>query len=306
MPDPHAVKGQRQLLRLDDATARAVLRAYEDARKDLVDALAKRMLKLGPDPTAEQVRMVARDAGLIQEIEARLSDLAAEHVLILRQNLTKAQEIGLEMAQREIERLVARLGLNIRPFTGIDPQLPGLVQTILSQVERLSEQYRTTVTGELMTALIRGDDFRTIVQRILAADPGPEGISLARQGANSAELMARRTVIEANNASRQLVYEQAKEQVEGLKKQLVAAVQPDRTTVTCLKAHGQIREINEPYTLTGKPRFARKIMYPPFHWRCRSSSVAYHPQFEQGTQMTTEAMREAAQKELARREQESG
>ena len=302
MPDPKAVQAQRQLIRLEDGTAQQVVRAYERAQREMIQELLTRMTRLGSSPTPEQIRSLARDATLLRDIEARLDELAREHRVILRAGLAESQEIGLGQVTREIERLVRALGVEIPPAVGIDPGQLGLIPNLVHQAEQFGDQYKALLTNELLTSLIRGDPFDQIVIRVLAVDPGPEAISLARKGRNEAELNIRRWVIEANNGSRQAVYERAREDIPGLKKQLVAVIQPDRTTETCLKAHGQIREIDEPYRLTGKPRFAREMMYPPFHWRCRSSSVAYHPRFEEHSRMTTEAMREAAQKALKEKE----
>ncbi|MBN1991348.1 MAG: hypothetical protein JW953_01495 [Anaerolineae bacterium] len=303
MADGKIIQAQRRVIRLEDETAKLVIEAYERARREMTGILLERFQQLGDNPNTEAIRELARDAGLLREIEQQLVELTGQHANIMRAGLSESQQLGLQIAERELERLATRLKINVAPFTGIDRRLPILLDAIMRQVEGISEQYRRTLTSELLTSLARGDSFRTMVQRLLAAEPTPDGVSLARQGKNAAELLARKTVIEANNASRQSVYEEARQNIDGLKKQLVAVIQ-ERTTETCLKAHGQIRELEEPYVLTGKPRFAKKIMFPPFHWRCRSSSVAYHPSFEEGSKMTTAAMTEAAKAELKRRDAE--
>jgi hypothetical protein len=305
MPDGQIIRLQRRVIRLEDESAERIKDAFDRARRELVDLLMERYQRLGSDPDAAAVRELARDVGLIRTIEQRLEELGQQNGLVIRESLSESQQLGLRVADRELEKLAARLSINVSPFTGIDPQLPAMVEAIMKQVDSLSERYRINLTNELMTSLIRGDDFRTIIQRLLAAEPGPEGVSLTRRTKNEADLLARKVVIEANNASRQLIYEEARSSIEDLKKQAMAVIQPDRTTQTCLKVHGQIQEIDQPYILTGKPRFARKIMYPPFHWRCRTSSVAYHPQFEETSKLTTEDMREAAKEELERRKKES-
>ena len=81
------------------------------------------------------------------------------------------------------------------------------------------------------------------------------------------------------------------------KKQAVATV--DRhTTPTCLNVHGQVVALNKPFHLTGEPRFADHIQWPPFHWHCRTSVVLYHPDLDAGY---TQRMLQAAAEEWARR-----
>ena len=81
--------------------------------------------------------------------------------------------------------------------------------------------------------------------------------------------------------------EDAEGKVEGLQKQAIARID-GKTSDTCLGVHGQIQPIDEPFTLTGKGRFATKKQTPPFHWGpCRTSIVGYHPDFEQLSSLAT-------------------
>jgi len=56
-------------------------------------------------------------------------------------------------------------------------------------------------------------------------------------------------------------------------KQAVASVD-NRTTDCCLKVNGQTVPIEADFLLTGEPRFADSMPWPPFHWYCRTSGVA--------------------------------
>lgn len=114
-------------------------------------------------------------------------------------------------------------------------------------------------------------------------------------------LAARRTVITGNNAARDALYRQMSQDVPGLGKQAVAAISP-RTTDCCLRVHGQVQPLNRPYKLEGLPRFAAEMMFPAFHWNCRTSSVPYHPDFEVGAAISTADMQRAARAELTRRD----
>lgn len=79
-------------------------------------------------------------------------------------------------------------------------------------------------------------------------------------------------------------------------KQAIATID-ERTTDCCLRVHGQIKPIDEPFHLTGTPRYADEIQDPPFHWYCRTAEVLYNPAFEEFG-ITTDEMRDMANLEL--------
>lgn len=84
------------------------------------------------------------------------------------------------------------------------------------------------------------------------------------------------------------------------KKQVIATID-ERTTSCCLEAHGQIQDIDDPFELTGEPRFADEIQDPPFHWYCRTSETLYTEEFE-SVGITTDEMIDASKAELTARE----
>ena len=83
-------------------------------------------------------------------------------------------------------------------------------------------------------------------------------------------------------------------------KQAIATID-ERTTDCCLRAHGQIQPLDEPFHLTGTPRFADEVQDPPFHWYCRTSEALYNEAFEE-VGITTEKMKDMAQIEIEDRE----
>ncbi len=52
---------------------------------------------------------------------------------------------------------------------------------------------------------------------------------------------------------------------------IAIAVLDSKTTNCCKEVHGQIQNIEDPFILTGEPRFADEMQYPAFHWYCRTS-----------------------------------
>ncbi len=81
------------------------------------------------------------------------------------------------------------------------------------------------------------------------------------------------------------------------KKQCVAALDI-HTTDCCLRAHAQIQPMSKPFHLTGTPRYADYIDYPPFHRYCRTAIVLYNPIFDDGI---TDEMRSGADHFLSER-----
>jgi len=76
---------------------------------------------------------------------------------------------------------------------------------------------------------------------------------------------------------------------------MVVAALDERTTDCCLRAHGQVQPLNSKFELTGTPRFADRIAWPPFHWYCRTAGVLYQGGYDEGL---SDIMRESAQKVL--------
>ena len=81
-------------------------------------------------------------------------------------------------------------------------------------------------------------------------------------------------------------------------KQAVAAIDA-RTTNCCLRVHGQIQPLSAPFHLTGTPRLADYLDWPPFHHWCRTSGVLYLPGYDDGL---TDLMVSSANQVLAERE----
>lgn len=285
---------QAAVLRQENALAADVVRAYENARRDLLAQFNDEYSNLGSNPTPEDIRRLANNASLIRAIETRLNQLQAELQGVIREGLTNVSQNGMDAALQEILVLAEGLGVNFMQFA-IDPLLELTIGPALDQIPGLTATLRTQLTATMREMLASGDRFSDIVKAVFAKDQ-----SIFRNGVVSAELMIRRAVIQANNNSRLIFYERAKAQIPGLKKQAVAAMSSD-TTQTCLRVHGQIQDVGKPFEVVGTPSFGRRQMQPPFHWNCRTSVAPYHPIFEQTSSLSTADMQAAAQRELAKR-----
>lgn len=84
-----------------------------------------------------------------------------------------------------------------------------------------------------------------------------------------------------------------------IQKQAFAAID-ERTTDCCLRVTGQIQDQDKPFKLTGTPRYADRMMRPPFHYRCRTATALYTPSMD-GIGMSTGDIRASARAELEAR-----
>lgn len=294
-------RGEERLGSLDDETIKRLAVMYDQARREILGALVDWYQRHGAPTDPAQLRLMAGQVARIREIERVINRLSRDVADYLKNQLPEAWDLGLDGAESEVARMAKELKVNIRRerlFAGIDDQLAIMVESTIGQIPQMVEPLAGQLTFELQYSLTQGDSFDQIVQRLVGAELGPSGASFFRRGRNSMELFARRAVIDSNNSSRQLVYERAARDVPGLMKQAIAVIQPGVTTETCLRVHGQIQPLDKPYRLTGRPRFADAMMFPSFHWNCRSSSAAYHPAFEEGARITTADMRAEARKVL--------
>lgn len=302
MPERITVLERNQLAleRLEMQAARRSASAYNQARRELASWLIEHWT--GTDTmTPAQLADVLRRSNILTQLDARLLQLEREGGVILRDVVRNGSELAVEQVQRELAALPRTLRPDVRQFSMVETQMverfvPAAIDELAGARAILGSQLRR----ELQAGLLQGESFPNLVKRLMAATPTGEGPAVWRNGQLSAERLTRRLVITANNAAKQEALNQVNAQGgTQVRKQWVATI-GSRTTETCLRAHGQIQNLDDPFEFTGEPRFARKLMHPPAHWNCRSSIVMWHPYFEQGG-LTTVSMRADAAAELAKR-----
>lgn len=288
------------LLRRENRIARDVMAAYEKALAELQAYVVERFAALGDNPTPGQIRSLANDTRLVQAIDAAMTALQREFQAILSQGLQETSRAAFLAAQGEVLTIAQALGIPLATF-GIDPALAVIVESVIDQIPGEINNLRRLLVAELRQGLTAGESMPDLAKRLFQKTPVDGRASVFRRGMTSADLMVRRGVIDANNNSKQITLERGAQIVPGLQKQAVAHIGPN-TTETCLKVHGQVRNVDEPFDLTGEPRFARQMMSPAFHWHCRTAIVAYHPDYELSSGLKTADMRQAAQEQLAKNE----
>lgn len=287
-------RNQRLIESTEDRVTRDVVRTYEQARKELIARLLTAWTATEPSPGRAAAQL--QTLGILGEVDARIAQLEADFGEVLRTAVLAQDEIALQQIRREIGALGQLANIDVPQlssveFALIETHLPALTDSLTLW----SNSVRLQLRSELQSGLIQGESFDKLIKRLMAQDK-----SIWANGRNSAELMARRTVITANNGSKTAYIAQAQQAIPDIKRQVVAVI-AGNTTRCCLAAHGQIRGVDEPFTLAERPRYADRMMYPAFHWRCRTSIAMYHPIFETAGGLTTESMRQAAQEEMSGR-----
>lgn len=289
-------RNQRVIERIDDQAVRDVVRIYETARKELFARLLDSWS--ATEPSRGQAAAQLQTLGILGEIDSRIAQLEAEAGEVLRGVMIAQDEVALNAMRREIGVLEKLAGIDTPrlssvEFALIEQHLPMVTDSLTFW----SQSVRLKLRQELQNGLIQGESFEKLIARVMAQEG--KGSIWAR-GRVSAELMVRRTVISANNAAKQAYIAQVVPQVPRVRKQAVAVI-AGNTTKCCLAVHGQIRKVDEPFTLTETPRYSDQMQHSPFHWKCRTSIAMYHPVFESAGGLTTESMTRTAEKELRSR-----
>jgi len=282
---------QAALMRSENRLVNEVLADYDQVRRELMADFMNRFSQLPDDPTQAQIRALANDQTLIAAIDRRMVELNG----ILNQSIdpavTQIANTAFANAAQEVAIIAGSLGVASFVFD-VDPLLEIVVKAAIDQIPLEVETFRALLISELRQGLAAGESMQTISRRLFQATPVDGRPSVFSRGQVSAELMTRRAVIQSNNNSKSIYLDQAGEQVP-IQKQAIASINA-RTTQTCLRVHGQIRDLDQPFELTGEPRFEREMQQPPFHWNCRTEIVAYNQSFEEGSALSTANMRKQA------------
>ena len=279
----------------ESRSARAIATAYNQARREILAALIDGWTPGRVIRPQDQAALL-RQLGLLGQIDARLAQLEQETGLILRGVIDSGADRAYEAIQREIALLPPNLRAQAGIFNRINPvMVERFLPLAVDDVADLMSTIRTGLKRELQVGLLQGQSFPDLTRRLLSStEPG-----VWRNGTTSAERLTRRLVIHAENAARTDLIGQAAQRIPGVQKQAVAVMSPE-TTDCCLRVHGQIRDVDQPFDLDGTPKFADSMMHTPFHWNCRTSITMYHPTFERGG-LTTSNMRSSADAERRRR-----
>jgi hypothetical protein len=287
MPDLRAADAHiRALTALESRLAQELDRTYAALRSALQEALAStgaRGVREGL-PTAlrsAQASMRRHLATAAGQVAQRSEAFASDELV----RLSPLVDVALSAAPAVASTATAQVRLSDAEITRALQWLDGIGGLILAEATRLEV---TAAPPEVATA------------RLLAPGLAGDGrASLWRQGRSRLDLAVTDFVFGLDNGGRSAIYQAAEPRGQRFAKQAIAAVDR-RTTQCCLNVHGQIRPLDAPFDLSGTPQFAPQLMQPPFHWRCRTVMVLYHPAME-AVGPATAALRASARQEARSR-----
>ena len=236
-----------EVKRREDKTVRQVMRAYIEALNDIRARVQARLDTLGDSPTPSQIRSMGNDVMLTRAIEARLAVLQGEFTAIFREVMPEMARRGALAGSSEVLAIASALGVELFDFA-VNPLLEPVVEATLALVPEEVARFRSLILAELRTGLSGGEAIPTLMRRIFQRVPVDGRSSVFKRGMVSAELLTRRAVIQASNNAKAIYLEQAVEQVPELKKQAVASIN-GRTSDTCLRVHGQVQNVGDPFEL---------------------------------------------------------
>jgi len=197
--------------------------------------------------------------------------------------LSRAGEIGADQAFSEL----ALYGI-MAPSTYAVPQEAMAREAVLTVLEAQEQRIYALTIGGVSGAddLILGDG----VTRLGILQPAPVQRELARW-ITSVSMFRWIDTVKRSSAG------------DEFRRQAIAAID-ERTTDCCLRVHGQTVKMDQPFALTGTPRYADKIMAPPFHNYCRTATTLV--QRDAVDDEFSGEMRGAARDELRAREEVQG
>ena len=223
-------------------------RSIESALKtvDQLTKLADR-LRAGPSPINRAYRVVIRSLrGNLNDMQAIIDALETleDSIRLASQGFyERASKIGFSQAKRDLK--IYDLG---EPEPVEDDGISEAVVSALGLVEAQGNKVISVARLDMGDELILGDENR---QGILAPTPILTEMAFWITGLSV------------------LSYLSSTRAMPDAVRQAVAQID-DGTTDTCLNVHGQIVEVDEPFHLTGTPRFADDMHNSPFHRGCRT------------------------------------
>lgn len=222
------------------------------------DELRKLFLRIGAGNTRGRLMALYRQARRALAGNTKSPQVVIDVLRELRAAIEEALRLQFhEIAQVGLAQAQAELVLYGLPNVNEPADTNAQVQTVMATVDAQAAQVRGLAQlGD--ESLILGDE-----ERMGVLTPGP----ILREGARWAAVVALAAYATAVDRGVRRADAQ-----EDFLRQAVAALD-GRTTNCCINVHGQTVKMDEPFTLTGTPRFADRMMHAPFHYFCRTSQV---------------------------------
>ena len=242
MPDlAPANRFRRDITRLESEFVKESRRLSGEVRRDLVEVLAT----MGLDNL--QLSLVFR-----RELDALKRDIrrmTADQITERLESLTAQMAAAQFELLRSVHADTPRFRPAITEATAEERRaiIDGFIANVTAWIDRL------IVSLEAEIWRLRSEGEADQAQNRLLAERITDRASVWRIGQNDANRDGQRNLWTAS-AAILAAYYLAGERATGRvwDKQVIAAID-EKTTQTCLRAHGQIRRIKEPFVLTGTP-----------------------------------------------------
>lgn len=288
MPDLRPVEQfKRAMIGLEGRYLEAAQKPVREARLVLVDRLT------GTN---------ARDPGLPAAIRAELDALRPRLRQVATDHSQTLGEVAGTLAERQIETL-QRFDPGAPPFDEVEAASLAERQAVAARFVGNATNWLDVVQARLTAELarLRGEPEPVIAERLFA-EQIRDRASIWRHGLNLLTSSAILDLWSTAMTTTGVYYATGQSQAgQEWHHQVVAAID-ENTTDCCLQAHGQIQPLDEPFKLTGTPRFSDEIMKPPFHDFCRTAEALWLEQFEE-VGPTTAEMKDAARAEIRARKE---
>lgn len=257
----------------------------EEQAFDRIDAVFAELA----EQVAEELRAaesVERGAPVWPLIALLIAGTAAEVDLILDELLAATIALALASIAFELGAIEDTLDDDFDGVAAVAVSIVSAEQLLADLHDRVADE----IDGHLARAQSevewaqqrwsRSDEDRdALVDRLTGERvrrPGQSGRGIVRRPSTGLQQLARRESIGSTSDARIAVMDQFN--VQGMQRGLTAplirkqvlATIDNRTTVVCLHAAGQIRDIDEPFDTLNGP-----LQRPPFHWGCRSQPIPY-------------------------------
>lgn len=290
MPDiTQAAKFQKKMMSVEDNYLRAINSVRKETRRILLDIIEREgVSRLAVNQMVRVIDDMARNLNAYASIAARDARnitqgyMRKQLQMALKAKLTQTQDLNAVFGKGENAAQDATQAY----FTNTSAWVDSLVTSLQTNSAKLR---------------LSNASLDEIVNRLFSEQITDGRASVWLSSGNAAqneETTNIWTFAGSLLAVYMFLFNQQEEAV--FQKQAIATIDA-RTTDCCLRVHGQIQPLSQPFKLTGTPRFANEIQAPPFHWYCRSTEVLYNPAFEEFG-ITTEKMIQMAQLELDARE----
>lgn len=209
------------------------------------------------------VEMALQGNDKLRVIREIMADMKTSLSRSITTDLRAAQQAGLENAARQLNGY----GIKVTDAVVLETEIADVLEKAVGAVMASLDSQQATIEAILMAGL---------EESLILGGETQQGLLKPKPVADAGAFWATALFHDAFGYSTAVHGKSM-----NFRKQAIAALDL-RTTDCCLRVHGQIREMDNDFKLTGTPRFADEMAWSPFHHRCRTSIALYHAAFDGG------------------------